>query len=499
MDHTHHLRLKRLGIDARSEYIIFMREDCHVCRSEGFQSLTRVLVHLKEESIVATLNVITSDLLKHDEVSLTDSAFKALQAMEGDFLTVTHLEHLSSLRHVRSKIYGNRLNQQQFSEIIHDITKGNYSGVHTAAFVSSCAGKQLNKEEIIWLTQAMIAEGHRLTWNSTIVMDKHCVGGLPGNRTTPIVVAIIAEAGLTIPKTSSRAITSPAGTADTMEVMAPVKLELEKVKEVVEKEGGCIVWGGGVNLSPADDIIIRVERALDIDSEGQMIASMLSKKVAAGSTHVVIDIPVGETAKVRTHQEAKSLSNLFEEIGKAIGLHVKVMITDGSQPIGIGIGPALEAKDVLSVLKNEKDASEALKEKSLQLAAELLELSGKSIIGNGYSDCKIILESGRAFQKFKAICIAQGAFQEPGTASIVHPIFAESSGTVTKIDNRKLARIAKLAGAPDAPTAGIRFLAPLGKRIGVGDLLYEIHAESSGELNYALEYLKAEDHVITIE
>ena len=260
MNHTHHLRLKRLGIDARSEYIIFMREDCHVCKSEGFQALTRVLVHRKGESIVATLNVITSDLLEHDQVSLTNSAFTALHAEEGDSITVTHLEHLSSLRHIRSKIYGNPLNQQQFIEIIHDITRGNYSGVHTAAFVSSCAGKQLSKEEITWLTKAMIAEGHQLTWNSATVMDKHCVGGLPGNRTTPIVVAIVAEAGLTIPKTSSRAITSPAGTADTMEVIAPVKLQLKKVKEVVEKEGGCIVWGGGVKLSPADDIIIRVER-----------------------------------------------------------------------------------------------------------------------------------------------------------------------------------------------------------------------------------------------
>lgn len=499
MNYTNELRLKRLGIDARSEYIIFMREDCHVCKSEGFQSLARVMVHLRDQSIVATLNVITSDLLKHDEVSLTDSAVRALQANEGDFLTITHLEHLSSLGHIRSKIYGNRLNQLQFREIIHDITSGNYSAVHTAAFVSSCAGKQLNREEITWLTQAMIAEGHRLTWNSPMVMDKHCVGGLPGNRTTPIVVAIVAEAGLIIPKTSSRAITSPAGTADTMEVIAPVKLELQKVKKVVEKEGGCVVWGGGVKLSPADDIIIRVERALDIDSEGQMIASMLSKKVAAGSTHVVIDIPVGETAKVRTHQEAESLSSLFEEIGKVIGLHVKVLITDGSQPIGIGIGPALEAKDVLSVLKNEENAPGDLKVKSLKLAGELLELSGKSAIGKGYADCKIILESGRAFQKFRAICIAQGAFREPGIASIIHPIFAESSGRVTKIDNRKLARIAKLAGAPDVPTAGIRFLAPVGKEIVTGDLLYEIHAESSGELNYALEYLKAEDHVISIE
>ncbi|MBA4058397.1 MAG: thymidine phosphorylase, partial [Marivirga sp.] len=237
----------------------------------------------------------------------------------------------------------------------------------------------------------------------------------------------------------------------------------------------------------------------DIDSEGHMIASMLSKKVAAGSTHVVIDIPVGETAKVRTQQEAKSLSNLFEEIGKAIGLHMKVIITDGSQPIGIGIGPALEAKDVLGVLKNEKDAPEALKEKSLQLAGILLELSGESKPGKGFADSRTILESGRAFQKFVKICKAQGGFNEPGTAPIIFPVHAVQSGIVIKIDNRKLARIAKLAGAPDALTAGIRFISPLGKEIRKGDILYEIHAESDGELNYALEYLNAEDHVVIIQ
>lgn len=497
--HQNQLRVKLLGIDTKSEYIIFMRKDCHVCRSEGFQALARVLVRIGKKSIVATLNVTTSDLLNHGEVALSDSALAELLAIEGDPVTVTHLDPLSSLRHVRSKIYGNRLNEQQFIEIIEDIAKGNYSSVHTATFVSSCAGRQLDKDEVTWLTKSMVSGGQRLSWNAPIIVDKHCIGGLPGNRTTPIVVAIISEAGLIIPKTSSRAITSPAGTADTMEVMAPVKLGLTEIKKVVEKQGGCIVWGGGVKLSPADDIIIRVERALDIDSEGQMIASVLSKKAAAGSTHVVIDIPVGDTAKVRSEEEAARLSDLFKQVGSAIGLNVSVVITDGSQPIGRGIGPALEAKDILSVLRNEENAPLDLKEKSLMLSGVLLEFVGKSKAGNGYSDSKIILESGRAFRKFKSICSAQGGFREPETAPIIHLIKAEQNGVVTKIDNRKLSKIAKLAGAPDSPTAGIRFISPLRKEIEKGDLLYEIHSQSAGELAYALEYLKTEDHVITIQ
>ena len=128
----------------------------------------------------------------------------------------------------------------------------------------------------------MVDAGERLSWSAPIVVDKHSVGGLPGNRTTPIIVAIAASLGLTMPKTSSRAITSPAGTADMMETLAPIHLTWQRSVAWSNRKGGCIVWGGAVKLSPADDILIRVERALDLDTEGQMIASVLSKKKSGG-------------------------------------------------------------------------------------------------------------------------------------------------------------------------------------------------------------------------
>jgi thymidine phosphorylase len=132
------------------------------------------------------------------------------------------------------------------------------------------------------------------------VVDKHSIGGIPGNRTTMIVAPIVAAHGLIMPKTSSRAITSPAGTADTMEVLAKVDLSEAEMRSVVERCGACIAWGGHVNLSPADDVIIAVERPLQIDTPEQMVASILSKKMAAGVTHLVLDIPFGPTAKIRS-------------------------------------------------------------------------------------------------------------------------------------------------------------------------------------------------------
>lgn len=493
------MKLKRLGIDSRREHLVFMRWDCPICISEGFEALTRLRIKYGEKSIVGNLYVIRSEILKPGEISLSEGALQSLEIKDGESVSISHLQPILSLSHVRSKIYGHKLSSPQLEEIIKDIVQGNYSNIHLSAFITACAGNRLNTEEIISMTKAMIESGQRISWDKEIIVDKHCIGGLPGNRTTPIIVAIVSEIGLTMPKTSSRAITSPAGTADTMGVMTNVNLNMEQIKKVVEKEGGCIVWGGTAKLSPADDILIRVEKALDIDSEGQLISSVLSKKVAAGSNHVVIDIPIGETAKLRNIETAVLLKNEMEKVAHSIGLKIKVVFTVGTQPIGRGIGPALEARDILSVLKNETTAPSDLKDRALLLAGELLELSGKALQGKGNAIAKKVLESGKAYEKFKNICEAQGGFREPGIAKYQHEIRAEHKGTISIIDNRKLAKLAKLAGAPENKKSGIDFLTPLGTKVEKGETLYVIHSESEGELNYALEYLHTQTNILTIK
>ena len=363
----------------------------------------------------------------------------------------------------------------------------------------ACAGDNLTVKEICYLTKAMINVGNKIEWGNQLIYDKHCVGGLPGNRTTPIVVSIVAAAGLIIPKTSSRAITSPAGTSDTMETITNVNLSIDEIKKVIELEGGCFAWGGAVKLSPADDILIAVEKSLDIDSEGQMVASVLSKKVAAGSTHVVIDIPVGPTAKVRSNEEALRLQYYFKAVSEEIGIHTEVIITDGTQPVGRGIGPSLEAIDVLEVLQNNPTAPLDLKERSITLAAELLKLSGRFNHGTENTVARTILENGKAYEKFKKICEAQGEFKEPTLAKYKHDVFSTKNGIVTSIDNRKLARIAKLAGAPKSPSAGVQFYAPIGRDLKNGELLFIIYSESKGELEYAIEYLNSLTDLIIIK
>ena len=493
-----HLRLKRLGIDTYREHVIFMRADCHVCLSEGFAARSRVRVSANSSSLLATLNVVHSDLLGPDEAGLSEVAWQTLGAREGDTVDVKHPHPIESESFVRAKAYGERLGPTAFDAIIRDIAAGEYSELHLAAFVTACAGDRLDIDETTALTRAMIVVGDRIAWPYPVVADKHSVGGLPGNRTTMIVVPIIAALGLPIPKTSSRAITSPAGTADTMETLAPVDLDLATMRRVVEQEGACIVWGGAVRLSPADDILIQVERPLDFDSDGQLVASVLSKKVAAGSTHLALDMPIGPTAKVRSAASADRLADRLTRVGETLGLRIRIARTDGSQPVGRGIGPALEARDVLSVLQGEIRAPQDLRARALLLAGELVELVGRAPPGEGRSIAEDVLVSGAAWRKFQAICDAQGGMREPAKAVYTHPVLATVSGRVTAMDNRRLAKAAKLAGAPTSPSAGIDLNVRVGTAVLIGEPLFSVHASSRGELEYALHYISNQSGIISI-
>jgi len=493
------LRARRLGIDTYQQPVAYMRRDCKVCRAEGFEAQSRIELQCGGQTVAATLNVVDGELLDEQDIGLSEAAWEALGATPGAAISVRHPAPLASFAAVRGKIHGRPLDDAAAQAIIADVASGRYPDIHLSSFITACSGNRLDLAETIALTRAMAAAGERMHWPSQVVVDKHCVGGLPGNRTTLLVVPIVAALGMTMPKTSSRAITSPAGTADTMETLAPVAIGIDAMRRVVQQEGGCIVWGGSVTLSPADDVLIRVERPLELDSDGLLVASVLSKKLAAGASHVLIDIPVGRTAKVRSGQAAIQLATRLEGAGQALGLAVKCVISDGSQPVGVGIGPALEAMDVLAVLQGAPDAPLDLRQRALALAAGVLELGGRAAPGEGLVLAAQTLDSGAAWAKFQAICAAQGGLRQPPVAACTHVLEACHAGRVVAIDNRKLATLAKLAGAPRAAAAGVRFFAPLGSRLEVGQPILSIHADTPGELAYALEYAEAQSNLVTVE
>jgi len=357
-----------------------------------------------------------------------------------------------------------------------------YAEIGSAYVVPSAVAKA----GVLALTRAMAQAGTQLKWNAPVVVDKHCIGGIPGNRTSMILVPIVAAHGLPIPKTSSRAITSPAGTADTMEVLARVNVGAEEMQAIVAACNGCIVWGGHVNLSPADDILISVERPLSLDTREQMVASIMSKKLAAGSTHLLIDIPVGPTAKVTNGVESMRLRKLFEFVGDRFGIAVEVITTDGRQPIGNGIGPVLEAQDVMAVLANDPSAPTDLREKSLRLAGHLLEYDPKLRGGAGYARARDLLDSGAALKQMQKIIEAQGPSDcRKDLAGLAFDVKADRDGIVAAIDCLRLNRLARTAGAPIDKGAGIRLFKKIGDRVEQGEPLYRVFAVDQPELGLA--------------
>jgi thymidine phosphorylase len=218
-----------------------------------------------------------------------------------------------------------------------------------------------------------------------------------------------------------------------------------------------------------------------------MVASITSKKLAAGSTHLLIDLPVGPTAKLANAAEAMRLRKLFEFVGDHFGIAVEVITTDGRQPIGNGIGPVLEAADVMSVLNNEPSAPTDLREKSLRLAAHLLEYDPQLRGGAGYTRARELLESGAALKKMQEIVDAQGPPAcRNDIGKLTFDVCATDDGAISEIDCLQLNRLARTAGAPIDKGAGIKLFCKIGDRVENGQPLYRIHAYDQAELDLAI-------------
>ncbi len=489
------LKLKRVAIDTYRENVAYLHRDCAIYRAEGFQALSKIEISANGKRILAVLNVVDDhNIVTPDELGLSEQAFGQIDLESGKFARVAHAEPPGSMDAVRRKIAGGRLSQEDFDNISRDIAESRYSKMEMAAFLVASGQTGLDRDEILFLTRAMLNSGERLNWDEDLVADKHCIGGIPGNRTSMVVVPIVAAHGILIPKTSSRAITSPAGTSDTMEVLSKVKLSPDALHKIVHKVRGCIAWGGSAKLAPVDDTLISVERPLGIDSQGQLIASILSKKLAAGSTHLLIDIPVGPTAKVRHMREALQLRKLFEFVGDQMNIHLEVIITDGRQPVGRGIGPVLEARDVMQVLENNPDAPSDLRQKALRLAGRIIEFDPDVRGGHGFDIARDILDSGRALAKMNDIIETQGR-QDCLCAhgSLTYDVKATNKGFVTGIDNLQIARIASIAGAPLDKGAGIDLFKKLGDPVEEGELLYRIHAEFNSDFQFSCELARTKN------
>jgi thymidine phosphorylase len=483
------LFVKLIDISTGDSPVVLMTRKAAI--TYDLHTTDRVVLSSGDKSVIATVNTTANGFGLHDgQIGMFQETALALGLLHGHTVKVLPAPKPESIKIIRRKMEKHELTPEEIRLVVDDIVARKLTQVELTYFVAACSINPLSFKEIASLTRAMSDTGVKLHFNKKLVIDKHCIGGVPGNRTSMITVPIMAALGYTVPKTSSRAITSPAGTADTLEVLTEVNLSMEQMLSVVRKTGACLVWGGGFSIAPADDRIIRIERPLSIDVPGLLLSSVMAKKYSAGSTHVVIDIPYGATAKIKTKAEAEKLREQFLTIGKLLGMHLLVLITDGSQPIGNGIGPLLEAYDVLAVLKNDQTAPQDLRTKSLMIAGELLEFIHHCPKGKGRAIAEQVLTSGKAYEKFQEIIDAQGRKVIPALAKYHHDILAEKAGVVASIDNIDITKIARIAGAPISANAGLLLYAKVGDRVVKGEKLFTIYVDNEDKLKNCLIYIK---------
>jgi len=404
---------------------------------------------------------------------------------------------VKAIKSIQKKLLGKRLSYQEIYNLMDEIGNRRLSDVLTTYFVAASFKEGFSTDELYHITKAMVETGTHLHFKG-IVADKHSTGGVAGTRTTMILVPIVAAAGFKIPKLSSRAITSPAGTADVMEVLAKVNFLPKEVIKIVDTVGGCIVWNGAMGIAPADDIIIKVEEPLSFESYDKIIVSVMAKKVAIGANHLVLDIPVGKTMKIRHFSDAEKIAEKFRVLGKKFGVETVTDVSEVLEPAGRGVGPALEARDVLSVLKQRRDRPLKLQAKALRLAGKLLDICYKDakINKNGEDEARAILTSGKAFDKFREIVKAQHG--KPHLVDMdTFPIKAHQkeikatrSGKIKDINNYNLNTIAKILGAPGDNYAGIYLIKKLDEAVAKNEPYLMFYATDKYRLKEAEETLK---------
>ncbi|WP_100959894.1 phosphonate metabolism protein/1,5-bisphosphokinase (PRPP-forming) PhnN [Bosea sp. FBZP-16] len=482
------MRLRRLPLFAGRAHCAYLPAKGEIVNGFDYLGPGRIEISGATASIRSDVQVVDSPaLLGGDEIGLSAEAFDELGLPEGSEVTLRRTPSPESRAALTRKIQGGELTEEQYHTLIRDIVEARYPDGEVAAFLVA-ATQTLSDDEIVALARVRTRFAQKITWPDGIVVDKHSMGGIPGSRITLIVVPIVAAHGaFLMPKTSSRAITSAAGTADAMEALARVELNPAELRACVEQARGCIAWNGRLNHSVVDDVMNAITRPLGIDSNRWSVASILSKKLTAGSTHVIVDLPYGPRAKLRSEAEAAELADLFETVGAGLGLVVKAFPTDGSRPIGRGIGPALECRDVGWVLDNDPQAPADLVEKALFFASRILAWDpALGSVAAGRARAEELLRSGAARAAFERIIDAQGRREPPvAPGLLVHTVRSPKAGLVTEIDGWAVAGIARRAGAPFDKAAGIDLRRHVGDSVAMGDPLFAIHASASSDLDEA--------------
>ncbi len=477
------LKLKHIPVQSFGENIAYINKNCTLYKVDDLYKATRLEIHKGSKTIYAFLQIVNkNDVLDVDEIGLNTDAFNNLNMSEGTEVHVSLAAPSSSSRALHRKILGEVLSSGDYAAIINDIAAGRYSKMDMAAFLVACSSS-MSSTELVSLTEALVAK-KVLHWDEkSMVVDQHCLGGVPADKTDLIILAIVSAYGLPIAKPAIRSLTSCAGVADTMGVLANVDFNAAKFQKLVRANNGALVDYDSMEETKVHHLLHDVRSQLGINQNELVLASIIAMMISCGVSHLVLDIPVGANARVRSTNEAIRIRKQVEYIGDMLGLSIDAVVTDGSEPIGNGVGAVLEARDVLQVLHNDAAAPIDLKEKSLFLAGRVLEFDPQLRGGQGYAAAKEILESGRALAAFEKIVNAQGAKPTAVLGQYVRDVVAPYDGIISGINNTTINKIGVYAGATQCLGSGLDLKKKTGDRVKAGEVLYTIYSCNTADFD----------------
>jgi AMP phosphorylase len=448
----------------------------------------------QRKPIIVSLDT-TDSIVDEGEIGFFEDVWEKYRLKFGEVVKINLVPSSKAIASIRKKLLGGKLNYEEIYCIIKDIATDQLGTTLTTYYAAAGYAPGFDEEEMYYMTKALSETGDILKFDG-IVADKHSIGGVAGKGITPLVVPIVSCIdGVVVPNTSTRAVTSASATTDMLEVIMPMSFTKQELESMILKNNSFMVWGGGLDLAPADDKIIQVQKPLGIESIDKFVASIVAKKVAQGVNHVVFDVPMGKGAKIETEEEFQKVKSHFERVCGKFGIKVRIHRRDVRGIDGNAVGPALECREFLRVYERDERRSLQLEEDALQIAGDLIELCGKAQQGEGYVRAKQILESGDAFQKLKQIVKFQGGNENLSSntleiGGITWDFISEHEGKIEGINNKKVFEVCVALGNPRIKEAGMYFYKKPGEEVKKGDKLVTLFATTDNRMQLGRRVLE---------
>jgi pyrimidine-nucleoside phosphorylase len=404
---------------------------------------------------------------------------------------------------IAKKRDGHALTREEMEQFVMGYVRGKVTDYQAAAWLMACFLQGLNEAETLALTEVMANSGERLDLSDVPppTLDKHSTGGV-GDKTSLILVPLLAAGGIHIAKMSGRGLGFTGGTVDKLESIPGYQTDLDTqaILRQVKQVGGCLV-GQSEGLVPADKKLYALrDSTATVESIALIASSIMSKKLAGGAQNILLDVKMGSGSFMGDLEHAHELASTLVKIGQGAGRKTHALLTDMSQPLGRAVGNALEVREAIEVLTPGTRGDTRLRTLCLQLAAHAFVMCGISeSLEAGGEHAEDLLSSGAALAKFRQIVLAQG-----GSPQVVDdpsllpqaphqvPVAARETGTIQSLDARKVAEAAAVLGAgrqkkedPVDHAVGVEMLKQIGDRVQTGEPVFIIHAREESQVEAA--------------